>query len=51
VQIADKKILSVEDVFTAIRSQKVGDTIDVLVVRTDGETTLKVTLGSDAARQ
>jgi len=51
VRIADKKILSVEDVFTAIRSQKVGDTVDVLVVRADGEKTLRVTLGSDAARQ
>ncbi len=49
VRIADKKILSVEDVFTAIRSQKVGDTVDVVVVRSDGETTLKVKLGSDAA--
>lgn len=51
VQIADKKILSVEDVFTAVRSQKVGDTIDVRVVQSDGEQTLKVTLGSDVARQ
>ncbi|KAF0208919.1 MAG: putative serine protease [Actinobacteria bacterium] len=51
VRIADKKVLSVEDVFTAIRSQKVGQTIDVLVVRDAGEMTLKVKLGSDAARQ
>lgn len=50
-RIADKKILGVEDVFTAVRSQKVGDTIDVRVVRSDGEKTLKVTLASDAARR
>ncbi|MDP3630352.1 MAG: trypsin-like peptidase domain-containing protein [Actinomycetota bacterium] len=51
VRIADKKILSVEDVFTAIRSQKVDQIIDVLIVRADGEMTLRVKLGSDAARQ
>ncbi len=51
IRIGDKEILGVEDVFTAVRSQKVGDTIDVRVVREGGEKTLRITLASDASRQ
>ncbi len=49
VKIAGKDIASVEDVFTTIRSQKVGQTVPVEIVRGTEHRTLTVTLGSDAA--
>ncbi|PKQ20870.1 MAG: hypothetical protein CVT66_02275 [Actinobacteria bacterium HGW-Actinobacteria-6] len=51
VKIADAQVASVEDVFTAIRSQKVGDTVSVEIVRGEDRMTLKVTLASDTAAQ
>lgn len=48
VKIDGKTIATVEDVFTAVRSHKVGDVVDVVVVRGGAEKTLKATLGSDA---
>ena len=47
-KIGEKGIQSVSDVFSATRLHKVGDVVDVTVVRDDAEMTLKVTLGSDA---
>jgi serine protease Do len=49
VKIGDMDITSVEDVFTAVRSHKVGDAVPVVVVRNKAKTTLTVTLASDAA--
>jgi putative serine protease PepD len=49
VKVADTDIASVEDVFTAIRSQKVGDTVSVEIVRGEERLVIKVTLASDTA--
>lgn len=49
VDIGGTSVKSVEDVFTAVRSHKVGETVDVKIVRGEQNLTLKVTLGSDAA--
>ncbi len=49
VAIGDSVIKSVEDVFAAVRSHKVGETVDVEVVRGEARLTLEVTLGSDAS--
>jgi putative serine protease PepD len=49
VAIGDAAIKSVEDVFAAVRSHKVGETVDVKVVRGEETLTLDVTLGSDAS--
>jgi len=49
VRIGDATIKSVEDVFTAVRSHKVGETVDVKIVRGQESLNLKVTLGSDAS--
>ncbi len=51
VKIAGKDVASVEDVFTTIRSQKVGQTVPVEIVRGTEHKTLQVTLGSDSSRQ
>lgn len=49
VRLGDTEITSVEDLFKAIRAKKVGDTVDVAVVRGEERVTLKVTLASDTA--
>ncbi|MEL7666752.1 MAG: trypsin-like peptidase domain-containing protein [Actinomycetota bacterium] len=49
-RIGDTAIASVEDVFLAIRSHRVGDTVEVEIVRGDERLTLDATLGSDGAR-
>ncbi len=51
VVIADRDIEGVEDVFAAVRSRKVGDTVEVTVVRSGVERTFDVILGSDAVTQ
>jgi len=51
VRVGDRDITGVEDVFAAVREHKVGDTIEVEVVRSDTRRTFDVTLGSDADRQ
>lgn len=51
VRIDGQDIASVEDMFAAIRSQKVGNTVEVEIVRADKHSTLNVTLASDAQRQ
>ncbi len=51
VGIDGTEILSVEDVFTAVRAHAVGDTVPVEVVRDGERMTLDVTLGSDASAQ
>ncbi|MBN2248431.1 MAG: trypsin-like peptidase domain-containing protein [Coriobacteriia bacterium] len=48
--IGDTPVASVEDVFLAIRSHRVGDRVDVVIVRGDAQLTLEATLGSDGAR-
>lgn len=48
--IGDTPVASVEDVFIAIRSHRVGDRVAVKIVRGDEALTLEVTLGSDGAR-
>ena len=49
-RIGDTAVVSVEDVFLAIRSHRVGDTVRVEIVRGDERLTLDATLGSDGAR-
>lgn len=49
VRIGDAVITSVEDVFTAVRSHSVGDTVEVIVARGQEEVTLSVTLAADTA--
>jgi putative serine protease PepD len=51
VRIGDMDVTSVEDLFSAIRSHKVGETVPVIVVRNKAKTTLRVTLASDATAQ
>ena len=50
VKIGGTDITTVADVYTAVRSHKVGDTVDVVVMRGRAKTTLSVTLASDAAK-
>ena len=49
VSIGDKPVTSVEDVFAANRSYKIGQTVPVQVVRNGQNLKFNVTLGSDAA--
>ena len=51
VKIGDQDVTSVEDLFSAIRAHKVGDTVQVIVVRNKAKTTLPVTFASDATTQ
>jgi len=51
VRIAGITIRSTEDVFTAIRGERVGATVEVVVYRDDAQQTYSVTLGSDADRR
>ncbi len=51
VAIGERPVGSVEDVFAAIREHKVGDTVEVEVVRGEARRTLTATLGSDADRR
>lgn len=51
VKIGSRDIESVEDVFSAVREHKVGETVPVEVVRSDTRRTMQVTLGSDADRR
>ncbi|MHB1450469.1 MAG: S1C family serine protease [Coriobacteriia bacterium] len=48
--IGGTPVASVEDVFLAIRSHRVGDRVAVKIVRGDETLTLEATLGSDGAR-
>ncbi len=50
VVVDGREIGGSEDVFAAIRANRVGDTIEVEVVRADTRRTLDVTLGSDGNR-
>lgn len=51
VSIGGEDVRTVEDVFIAIRSHKVGDEVDVDLVRGTSRLTVKATLASDATRQ
>ena len=51
VRIGERTIQSVEDVFSATRERKVGERVDVEVVRGETKRTLSLTLGSDASIQ
>ncbi len=46
VEIGGDAVTSVEDAFASIRSRKIGDKVDVVVLRGGKRTTLAVTLGS-----
>jgi len=50
VRIGETDVASVEDVFLAIRSHRVGDRVEVEVVRDEAQVTLEATLGSDGGR-
>lgn len=50
-QIDSKKVTSSDDVFTAVRSHKVGDSITITYYRGTKKMTAKATLASDAANQ
>lgn len=49
-QIGGRDVSSVEDVFAAIRDHKVGEKVEVNVVRGDTKRTFEVTLGSDGGQ-
>ena len=49
--IGGREILSVEDVFAAIREHRIGETVKVDLVRADTKLTVALTLGSDAQRR
>lgn len=51
VRIGDSEVGSVEDMFAGIRANRVGETVEVEVVRAETRRTLTATLGSDADRQ
>jgi len=51
VKIDGRDTRSVADVFAVTRSRKVGETVNVVVVRTDAEKTVPVTLAADSATQ
>jgi putative serine protease PepD len=50
VKLGDTPITGVDDVFTAVRENRIGDAVAVELVRGDTRRTLEVTLGSDADR-
>ncbi len=50
-RIADQDVTSADSLLLAVRSQSVGDTVDVTLVRNGQEQTVKVKLGSDEALQ
>jgi S1-C subfamily serine protease len=50
VKLGDAPIAGVDDVFTAVRGNKVGDTVTVEFVRGDTRRTADVVMGSDADR-
>jgi putative serine protease PepD len=51
VRIGDRQITGVPDVFAGVREHRIGETIEVEVVRNDRRRILEVTLGSDADRR
>ncbi|MDZ4169767.1 MAG: trypsin-like peptidase domain-containing protein [Coriobacteriia bacterium] len=51
VKIGERTVGGVEDVFAAIRENRVGDEVGVELVRGEARRTLAVTLGSDADRR
>lgn len=51
IRIDDREIRGTEDVFGAIRARRIGDTVDVAVVRGDTEIAIDVTLESDEGRR
>lgn len=51
IRIDDREIKGTEDVFAAIRDRRIGDTVDVAVVRGDTEIAIDVTLESDEGRR
>ncbi|MHB1340810.1 MAG: S1C family serine protease [Coriobacteriia bacterium] len=51
IGIDGQEVTSVEDVFAVIRSHKVGDTVEVEILRADQKMTFSATLASDAQRR
>lgn len=50
VSMAGEPVASVEDAFAAIRSRKVGERVELVVLRGTSRTTLSATLGSDSSK-
>jgi putative serine protease PepD len=50
VSFGGEPITSVEDLFAAIRSRQIGQAVDVVVIRGNAKTTVKITLGSDVGQ-
>ncbi len=50
VRFGTKKVESAEDMYAAIREHRIGDTVEVELVRGDTSRTMPVTLASDAIR-
>ncbi|MHB9003744.1 MAG: S1C family serine protease [Coriobacteriia bacterium] len=50
IEIDGEQVKGTQDVYTGVRANKVGDTIEVLIVRNDTESTLSVTLAGDFER-
>ena len=50
-RIEERAITSTEDVFAAVRANDIGQEVAVVVIRSDAQRTLRVTLGSDAQRE
>jgi putative serine protease PepD len=51
VTMGERDVESVEDVFAAVRAQRVGEDLEVTVVRSGTERVFTITLGSDAGTQ
>jgi putative serine protease PepD len=51
IEIDGEQVKGVQDVYTGVRANKVGDTIEVRIVRNDTESTLSVTLAGDLQRE
>ena len=51
VSIGGRDVGSVEDVFAAVRGFKIGDRVDIELVRNDTRRTVALVLGSDADRR
>jgi S1-C subfamily serine protease len=50
LSLGGEVVTSVEDAFAAIRSRKVGERVELVVLRAGSRTTLSATLGSDSAK-
>ncbi len=49
-RIAERDVAGTEDVFAAVRAHDIGETVSVVVIRSDAQREFDLTLGSDAQR-